>query len=69
MSAVNPKAFDYRPPRGGEEYTFVTMHQLMQNRSLGALMAYQGQEKAFIKPESYVIRNCTRHPMDAIVMG
>lgn len=69
MSAVNPKAFDYRPPRGGEEYTFVTMHQLMQNRSLGALMAYQGQEKAFIKPESYVIRNRTRHPMDAIVMG
>lgn len=69
MAVVDPKNFDYRPPRGGESYKFVSMHQLMQNRSLGALMAYQGQEKAFIRPESYVIKNRTRHPMDALVMG
>jgi hypothetical protein len=69
VAAVDPKNADYRLPRGGEAFKFATLNALMQHRSLGAAMAYELQEKPFAAPETYVVRNRPRHPMDPLLLG
>jgi len=69
VAAVDPKNGDYRLPRGGETFTFSKLNELIINRSLGAMMAYQNQEKAFLRPETFIVRDRPRHPMDPMLMG
>lgn len=68
-TALDPKGGDYRLPRGGESFSFANYGDLMFYRSLGAAMAYQDQAKPFLQPDTYVLRNRPRHPMDALLMG
>lgn len=69
VAAVDPKNGDYRLPRGGEDFAFSRLNELVINRSLGAMMAYQNQEKAFLRPETFLISDRPRHPMDPLLMG
>lgn len=69
VSAVDPRNNDYRLTRGGEPHSFCTMHQLMHMRSLGAMNAYQSQEKPWKKPETFVVKNRPPHPMDHYILG
>jgi hypothetical protein len=69
VSAVDPKNADYRLPRGGEDFKFAPIGELMSNRSMGAMMAYERQESPFTNPETYIIRNRPRHPMDSLLIG
>lgn len=69
VAAVDPKNGDYRLPRGGEDFQFSKLNELVINRSLGAMMAYQNQEKAFLRPETFLISDRPRHPMDPLLMG
>jgi len=69
VSAVDPKGADYRLPRGGEDFKFVPIGDLMVNRSMGAMMAYERQEQPFTNPETYMVKNRPRHPMDALLIG
>lgn len=69
VAAVDVKNGDYRLPRGGEEFSFAKLNELVINRSLGAMMAYQNQEKAFLRPETFIVKDRPRHPMDPLLMG
>lgn len=68
-TAVDAKNYDYRLPRGGESFTFCSIRDLMDYRSLGVKMAYQGQEASFKMPETYVIKNRPASPLDELLMG
>lgn len=68
VAAVDPKNADYRLPRGGEDFKFVPISELMNNRSMGAMMAYHGQEAPFKKPETFIIKNRPRHPADPLLI-
>lgn len=46
-----------------------TYRQIMKLRSLGAAMAYQGQEGIILSLESFLIRQRPRHPLDAMLLG
>lgn len=69
VAAIDAKNGDYRLPRGGEDFTFTRLNDLIINRSLGAMMAYQNQEKAFLRPETFITHDRPRHPMDPLLMG
>ena len=46
-----------------------TYRQIMKLRSLGAAMAYQGQEGIILALESFLIKKRPRHPLDAMLLG
>tara|TARA_B100000700_G_scaffold154615_2_gene171611 strand:- start:10157 stop:12112 length:1956 start_codon:yes stop_codon:yes gene_type:complete len=69
MAAVDPDNKDYRLPRGGEDFKFDRISEITLGRSLGGFMAYQEQSKAFIAPESYIIKDRPSHPMDDLLTG
>lgn len=68
-AGVDPKNGNYHLPRGGEPFEFMKVKDLMQNRSLGALMAYEEQDKAFDNFESFTITDRPRHPIDPLLIG
>jgi hypothetical protein len=69
VSCVDAKNNDFRLPRGGEDFGFVTLNEIMVNRSLGAMMAFEQQNKAFLRPETFIVKDPPRHPMDSMLMG
>lgn len=69
VAAVDPKAGNYQLPKGGEDFTFCSIVDLLLNRSLSAQMAYEGQERAYYTPLTYVSRHRLEHAMDDILLG
>lgn len=60
---------DYRLPMPRESGKFGAYTRIMALRSLSAMMAYQGQAAVIFSPESYVITNRPKHPLDDLLMG
>jgi hypothetical protein len=69
VSVVSRKENDYRLPRGGEIFEFAPITEIMNHRSGGVMMAYERQEQWFMKPETYVLKDRLRHPMDNLLLG
>ncbi len=44
------------------------LKSLLTNRSLSAMMGYQGHRQTFTDPSSFVVKNRLDHPFDSIFM-
>lgn len=60
---------DFRLPKPGIHGMFETYNNLMQNRSLAGVMAFEGQDRALTNPRTFIYTNRNSHPYDFIVKG
>lgn len=60
---------DYRLPKPGISGAFEKYTNLMTNRSLGGMLAYEKQDRVFINPRSFIHTNRNDHPYDIIIKG
>lgn len=60
---------DYRLPIPALGGHFETYNQIMDNRSLGAAMAYQNHHAVLLDPGTYIHRKRNDHPYDLVVTG
>lgn len=59
---------NYDLPKPWTKSGFGIMRNILKNRSLSALMAYQGHRDSFISPDSYLQRSRMDHILDAAIM-
>lgn len=65
---VSAEGRDYRLPKPWTERSLGVMDDTMPNRSLSAVMAYEGHYDALVDPRSYVFTDRMDHPFDALLM-
>lgn len=67
LMARNPSVGDYRPPKLFTGKSFCSYNSIMSGRSLSAWAAHEKQKEIIVRPESYVHRIRSNHPMDFLV--
>lgn len=66
--AKNPKAGDYRLPKAGDEFHLLTGNTIIQNRSFGAIAAFQGMGDLLLKPHTFIRYNRVSSPFDYMLV-
>lgn len=59
---------NYSLPKPWTKAGFGIMRNILKNRSISALMAYQGHRDSFVNPESYLYTSRMDHILDAAIM-
>lgn len=62
------KNFDYNIPNSQDQIEFAPFNAIMKYRSLSAWAPFEKQSDMYLKPQSYLIQNRARHPMDEILI-
>lgn len=60
---------DFDIPYNAEEGEYNDYSSTMKNRSMSALMAYQGHVAALLEPNSFIIRVRPEHMFDSLLLG
>jgi hypothetical protein len=60
---------NYHLPLPRETGTPAHYQSQMRLRSLAAAMAFQGHYEVMVKPESYLVKDRPKHPLDFLLMG
>lgn len=69
LTARSPQERDYRLAKPALKGRFVRFNELMENRSLGGLMALEGQQAAVSHPRLFLNQNRPDHPYDLLFTG
>jgi hypothetical protein len=64
---VNAYANDYRLPRGGDPFVFMSARRIISNRSVSAALAFEGQKRVILNHKSYLTHERPVHPLDPII--
>lgn len=54
LMTTDPDNMDFNLPKGGEEFKFSKFNEIVSNRSITSLFAYQGQRKSLLTPGVYL---------------
>lgn len=65
---VDASEGNYDLPKPWTKAGFGVMRNILKNRSISALMAYQGHRDCFVNPESYLRRARMDHILDSAIM-
>lgn len=64
---ADPSTPDYALPKANTRYGFGSYRLNIENRSIGAMMAYEGQHDSLVNPTSFVYKNRIDSPMDIFI--
>lgn len=62
-----PHKHDYNLPRGDEEFSFETLHNIISNRSISQAFAFERQATVINNPLTYINTVRPEHPLDMLI--